>query len=262
MTCSRAPRREVSRGRRRRRVRRPRSRGRARFAGGSLRRESPDRDNRRRVRSPRSPASSALRDAGTQARPRSPSSSTAAAFDRGRPFEVRADARTNSRAREDERARRGPCDERARRGPCDERARRGPSSPPESKIIRRLSAVNAEDASSADAPPANAKTEADGLGLTRTRDRSTAKAKAVQPRSLSPVSGLSASISRSEASVPAMTRTRPTAAARSPAGTTETVTPEWIRTRASPRTRLFARRRRLASFTPRGLRPRRSLRRR
>ena len=107
-----------------------------------------------------------------------------------------------------------------------------PSSPPESKIIRRLSAVNAEDASSADAPPANAKTEADGLGLTRTRDRSTAKAKAVQPRSLSPVSGLSASISRSETSVPAMTRTRPTAAARSPAGMTETVTPEWMRTRS------------------------------
>ena len=63
---------------------------------------------------------------GNELRPRSPSSSTAAAFDRGRTFEVRADARTNSRAREDERARRGPCDERARRGPCDERARRGP----------------------------------------------------------------------------------------------------------------------------------------
>ena len=52
MTFSRAPPRNFAR--RRRRVRRPCSRGRARFAGGSLRRESPDRDNRRRVRSPRS----------------------------------------------------------------------------------------------------------------------------------------------------------------------------------------------------------------
>ena len=176
------------------------------------------------------PASSASRDAGTNfdlvPPPLQPPPSTEVGPSKFGPTlaRTREPAKTNAPAA-------APVTNAPAAAPVTNAPAAAPSSPPESKIIRRLSAVNAEDASSA-GPPANAKTEADGLGLTRTRDRSTAKAKAVQPISLSPVSGLSASISRSETSVPAMTRTRPTAAARSPAGTTETVTPEWIRTRS------------------------------
>ena len=113
-----------------------------------------------------------------------------------------------------------------------------PPSPPKSKIIRRLSAVNVEDALPMDSPPAKteAVSAADGLGLTRTRDWSTAKAKAAPKMSaVSASSGVrvaAASTSRSETAVPTLTRTRPTTAARSPAGTIGTATPELTRTRS------------------------------